>query len=142
MEPRLRYNPALSFHAPSPDAAVDTARLARLAQRDAAALSEFYDAHSRLMFGVICRIVHDRTEAEEVLQEAFVQAWTRAATYNPALGSPAGWLVGISALELAVRAIDEEQVLIAPGTSFGEQWASYVRVTFLQPEEQSAGIRL
>jgi RNA polymerase sigma-70 factor (ECF subfamily) len=75
---------------------VDIARLARLAQRDATALSELYDAHSRLMFGVICRIVRDRTEAEEVLQEAFVQAWTRAGTYNPALGSPAGWLVGIA----------------------------------------------
>ncbi len=92
----LRYNPPLSFHAPSPDAVVDTARLARLAQRDASALSELYDAHSRLMFGVICRIVRDRTEAEEVLQEVFVQAWTRAATYNPVLGSPAGWLVGIA----------------------------------------------
>jgi RNA polymerase sigma-70 factor (ECF subfamily) len=91
----LSYNPPLSFHAPS-DAAVDMARLARLAQRDAAALSELYAAHSRMMFGVICRIVGDRTEAEEVLQEAFVQAWTRAVTYNPALGSPVGWLVGIA----------------------------------------------
>ncbi len=44
-------------------------------------------------------------------------------------------IVGISALELALRALDEEQVLIAPGTSFGEQWSSYVRVTFLQSEE-------
>lgn len=45
-------------------------------------------------------------------------------------------VVGISALELALRALDEEQVLIAPGTSFGEQWSHSVRVTFLQPEEQ------
>ena len=59
----LGYNPPMSFHAPS-DVAVDRDRLARLAQRDAAALSELYDAHSRLLFGVICRIVGDRTEAE------------------------------------------------------------------------------
>lgn len=91
----LRYNPAVPSHVPS-DAALDTARLARLVQHDAAALSELYDAHSRLLFGVICRIVGDRTEAEEILQDAFVQAWTRAATYNPALGSPVGWLVGIA----------------------------------------------
>src|SRR5207249_440631 len=44
-------------------------------------------------------------------------------------------IVGISALELALRALDDEQLLIAPGLSFGEQWASYVRVTFLQPED-------
>ena len=91
----LGYNPPMSFHAPS-DVAVDRDRLARLAQRDAAALSELYDAHSRLLFGVICRIVGDRTEAEEVLQDAFVQAWTRAGTYNAGLGSPVGWLVGIA----------------------------------------------
>src|SRR4051812_40063093 len=91
----LGYNPAMPFHAAS-DVALDMDRLARLAQRDAAALSELYDAHSRLLFGVICRIVGDRTEAEEVLQDAFVQAWTRAGTYNAGLGSPVGWLVGIA----------------------------------------------
>lgn len=41
----------------------------------------------------------------------------------------------VNSLELALRAIDDEQLLIAPGLSFGETWASYVRVTFLQPEE-------
>ena len=44
-------------------------------------------------------------------------------------------VAGINSLELALRAIEEEQVLIAPGLSFGEQWASSVRVTFLQPED-------
>jgi aspartate/methionine/tyrosine aminotransferase len=44
-------------------------------------------------------------------------------------------VVGIGAIELALRALDEEQVLIAPGTSFGKQWSSYVRVTFLQSDE-------
>ena len=92
----MRYNSRVLSHAVSPAAAADTQRLARLAQRDASALSELYDAHSRLMFGVICRIVRDRAEAEEVLQEAFVQAWTHAATYNPVLGTPASWLVGIA----------------------------------------------
>lgn len=47
-------------------------------------------------------------------------------------------VVGVSAVELSLRAIEEEQVLIAPGVSFGEQWANCVRVTFLQPEEQLA----
>jgi RNA polymerase sigma-70 factor, ECF subfamily len=90
------YNPPLSLSPSSSDVAVDVACVARMAQRDATAASDLYDAHSRLMFGVICRIVGDRTEAEEVLQEAFVQAWTHAATYKPALGSPAGWLLGIA----------------------------------------------
>ena len=47
-------------------------------------------------------------------------------------------IVGVSALELCLRALEEEQVLIAPGISFGEDWANFVRVTFLQPEDRLA----
>ena len=89
----------------SADAAIDAGRVARMARHDAAALSDLYDAHSRVLFGVICRIVGDRTEAEEVLQEAFVQAWTHAASFNPTIGSPLGWLVGIA----RNRAIDRRR---------------------------------
>jgi aminotransferase len=42
---------------------------------------------------------------------------------------------GLGSLELALRALEEEQVLVAPGLSFGDAWASHLRVTFLQPEE-------
>jgi RNA polymerase sigma-70 factor (ECF subfamily) len=74
----------------------DLLRLQRVAARDSSALAELYDEHSRLLFGLILRILKDRGEAEEVLQEVFVQAWTRASTYNLQLGSPVGWLVGIA----------------------------------------------
>jgi RNA polymerase sigma-70 factor, ECF subfamily len=77
-------------------ASADAALLARIVERDPEALCELYDRHSRLMFGLILRILKNRDEAEEVLQEAFIQAWTRAGTYHGALGSPAGWLVGIA----------------------------------------------
>ncbi|MFN8525469.1 MAG: aminotransferase class I/II-fold pyridoxal phosphate-dependent enzyme [Chloroflexota bacterium] len=43
--------------------------------------------------------------------------------------------LGISSLELALRVLEEEQVLIAPGLSFGEEWGTHIRVTFLQPED-------
>src|ERR1700675_650308 len=78
------------------DARADIALLNRVIARDASAVGELYDRHSRLLFGLILRILRDRGEAEEVLQEVFVQVWTRAETYNVALGSPAGWLVRIA----------------------------------------------
>ncbi|HEX5110445.1 MAG TPA: sigma-70 family RNA polymerase sigma factor [Vicinamibacterales bacterium] len=74
----------------------DVLLLQRLARRDASALGDLYDRHNRLLFGLIVRILGQRGEAEDVLQEVFMTAWTRAGTYNAALGTPVGWLVGIA----------------------------------------------
>ncbi len=82
---------------PTPnDTAADIALLDRIVERDESAVGELYDRHSRLLYGLILRILRDRGEAEEVLQEVFVLVWTRAETYNVALGSPAAWLVRIA----------------------------------------------
>ena len=78
------------------DTRTDIALLDRIVARDEQAVAELYDRHHRLLFGLILRILRDRSEAEEVLQEVFVQAWTRTDTYNVSLGSPAGWLIGIA----------------------------------------------
>src|SRR5678816_2136634 len=78
------------------DARADIALLNRVIARDASAIGELYDRHNRLLYGLILRILRDRGEAEEVLQEVFVLVWTRAETYNVALGSPAAWLVRIA----------------------------------------------
>ena len=78
------------------DPRADIALLNRIVARDADAVGELYDRHSRLLFGLVLRIVRDRSEAEEILQEVFVQVWTRAETYNVALGTPAAWLVRIA----------------------------------------------
>jgi RNA polymerase sigma-70 factor (ECF subfamily) len=78
------------------DTRADIALLDRIVARDERAVGELYDTHSRLLYGLILRILRDRSEAEEVLQEVFVQVWTRAETYNVGLGSPAAWLVRIA----------------------------------------------
>jgi RNA polymerase sigma-70 factor (ECF subfamily) len=80
----------------SDDARTDIALLDRIVARDERAVAELYDAHSRLLYGLILRILRDRSEAEEVLQEVFVLVWTRSETYNVGLGSPAAWLVRIA----------------------------------------------
>jgi RNA polymerase sigma-70 factor (ECF subfamily) len=78
------------------DSRRDIALIARIVARDAAAVGELYDGHSRLLYGLILRIVKDRGEAEEILQEVFVQVWTRADTYNVQLGTPIAWLVRVA----------------------------------------------
>ena len=64
--------------------------------RDEHALAAFYDRHSRLVFSVALRVLRTSSEAEEVLQEAFVRVWSRAETYEPRLGAPAAWLTRIA----------------------------------------------
>jgi RNA polymerase sigma-70 factor (ECF subfamily) len=78
------------------DTRADIALIERIAARDESAVSALYDRHSRLLFGLILRIVRDRSEAEEVLQEVFLSVWTKVNSYDRALGSPAGWLVRIA----------------------------------------------
>jgi RNA polymerase sigma-70 factor (ECF subfamily) len=74
----------------------DDSLLQRIVAHDTTALAELYDRHSRLLFGLTLRIVRDRAEAEEILQEAFVRVWTRAETYDPRVGGPLPWMVRLA----------------------------------------------
>lgn len=72
------------------------------ARGDQSALGELYDATSRLVFGLVLRIVGDRASAEEVLLDVYTQAWRQAANYDEARGAPLAWLMTIA----RSRAID------------------------------------
>jgi RNA polymerase sigma-70 factor (ECF subfamily) len=78
------------------DPKADIALIGRIVARDATAVGELYDRHSRLLYGLIVRVVRDRSEAEEILQEVFVQVWTRADTYDVQIGPPIAWLVRVA----------------------------------------------
>lgn len=81
---------------PSATPAQDASLLYRIAHGDAAALGEFYDHHAGAVLGLLTRILRDRTEAEDVLQEVFVRVWERAHSYDAALGSPGAWLARVA----------------------------------------------
>ncbi len=74
----------------------DIGLLRRIVARDEAALADFYDRHSRLVYSLIMRILGSPSDAEDVLQETFVRVWSRADTYDAVLGSPAAWLTRIA----------------------------------------------
>lgn len=56
------------------------------------ALRALYEREARWLLGVALRIVRDRELAEDVLQDAFLQVWQHAHTFDPALGSARGWV--------------------------------------------------
>jgi RNA polymerase sigma-70 factor, ECF subfamily len=70
--------------------------LARTALRDRAAFTVLYQRTSAKLFGVLLRILKDRAEAEEALQEVYVKIWQRADRYAAGGYSPISWLVAIA----------------------------------------------
>lgn len=68
------------------------AAMARLAGGDRAALEEIYRATHVKLFGICLRILGDRKEAEDALQDVFVALWRRADRYDGARASPISWL--------------------------------------------------
>ncbi|HUK90923.1 MAG TPA: sigma factor, partial [Blastocatellia bacterium] len=76
--------------------------IARVAQGDQLALATLYDKTSRLIFGLVLRIVSDSSTAEEVTLDVYSQVWKQAAAYNSARGTPMAWLLTIA----RSRAID------------------------------------
>ena len=70
--------------------------LRRVAAQDRQALGEFYDQTAAPLFSTAFRILGDTHEAEEVVQDVFVQIWNRASTFDGALGTPFHWALGIA----------------------------------------------
>jgi RNA polymerase sigma-70 factor (ECF subfamily) len=89
---------------PAMNASADLQQLlSRVALGDRVAFRRLYDITAPSLLGVALRIVRQRDRAEEVLQDAFVNAWHRAAGYQAALGQPMTWLTAI----VRNRALDE-----------------------------------
>lgn len=74
----------------------------RLRAGDRGALEELYDRHTPMLYAVALRIVRRPADAEDVVQETWVQAWKNAATWEASRGSVAAWLLTIA----RSRAID------------------------------------
>jgi len=62
---------------------------------DQTAFAQLYDATSSRVVGLAVRVVRDRAQAEEVAQEAFLEIWKTSGRFDPAKGSPLGWLLTI-----------------------------------------------
>ncbi len=81
--------------------------LSAVARRDERAFALLYEQYSSILLGLLLRILRSRPEAEDVLQEVFLQIWQQAAAFDPARGRPFTWLVTLA----RSRAIDRLRML-------------------------------
>jgi RNA polymerase sigma factor (sigma-70 family) len=70
--------------------------LSRVALGDRVAFDALYKQTSAHLLGVVLRIQRDRAQAEDVLQEVYVNVWRAAQSFNPALSQPSTWLGSIA----------------------------------------------
>ena len=137
-----------------------TQLLRRIAAQDRQALAEFYDQFGAVLFSTAVRILGDQQEAEEVMQDVFVQIWEKAATFDAALGTPISWVLRIArnrsidrlrARQRRFRALDELEDALAveplsqpahhSGLS-GEELVGVRAAVRLLPTEQRQAIEL
>ena len=86
----------------------------RLRSQDEAALGALYDRHAAVAFGLALRMLRDRAAAEEVVQDAFVTLWRRAAAYAPDRASVRTWLLTM----VRSRSIDRIRHVTAKESDF------------------------
>ena len=86
---------------PQPDGAdgsflCDEMLMQAITQRRQQALKELYSRYSRSLRALIGSVVHEESEADDVLQESFLQIWREAHHYSPKAGKPLGWVITIA----------------------------------------------
>src|SRR5439155_825912 len=75
---------------------IQTQLLRRVAAQDRQALADFYDQVAGVLFSTSLRVLGDPQEAEEVIQDVFVQIWDKAGTFDVNLGTPFHWALSIT----------------------------------------------
>ena len=74
----------------------DEALMKAVSHRRHDALAELFDRHGKRLRATIDGVVHEQAEADDVLQEIFIQIWEEAGRYSPKAGKPLGWMVTIA----------------------------------------------
>lgn len=78
------------------DAADDMGLLTRIRSGDQEAMSALFDRYGTMVYSVALRVLRDRGEAEDVMQDIFVQVWRNPGAFVSGKGSLAGWLVVVA----------------------------------------------
>jgi RNA polymerase sigma-70 factor (ECF subfamily) len=134
---------------PSQQAAstIDPALLARVVKGDVQAFSQLYDQSSTLLYTMALRMLGDKEDANELLQEVYLEVWRKVSRYDVGRGTPLAWLVTLNSRgqQKIVASLDgANQVPDRSPTPFDAQADQEIRMlvlgalTALPPAQQQA----
>ena len=88
---QLSVSPPLEPGAPS-----DLALMQEIQAEDPDALAQLYDRYNGILKALILRVVHNEAEADDLLQEIFMEIWNQAKNFSAQKGKPLGWMVTLA----------------------------------------------
>ena len=87
---------AQTLSAPEPAPVGDETLMAQIQERAPQALEALYDRYSGILKSLIMGVIHNDAEADDLLQEIFMEIWNQAAHYSAQKGKPLGWIVTLT----------------------------------------------
>src|SRR5437660_5833673 len=87
------------FSAPpqlEPGALTDLELMRAIQAEDPDALSQLYDRYNGILKALILRVIHNEAEADDLLQEIFMEIWNQAKNFSAQRGKPLGWMVTLA----------------------------------------------
>src|SRR3954463_12709513 len=79
-----------------PGAPTDLELMYGIQGEDPEALSQLYDRYNGIIKALILRVIHNEAEADDLLQEIFMEIWNQAKNFSPQKGKPLGWMVTLA----------------------------------------------
>ncbi len=79
-----------------PGQLTDLELMAGIQREDPEALSQLYDRYNGIIKALILRVVHNEAEADDLLQEIFMELWNQAKNFSAHKGKPLGWMVTLA----------------------------------------------
>src|SRR6201988_2363992 len=94
--PRSRARPLTVAPQLQPGAPSDLELMQAIQAADPDALSQLYDRYNGILKALILRVIHNEAEADDLLQEIFMEIWNQAKNFSPQKGKPLGWMVTLA----------------------------------------------
>ena len=100
-----------------PGAPTDLELMHAIQEEKPEALEQLYDRYNGILKALILRVIHNEAEADDLLQEIFMEIWNQAKNFSAEKGKPLGWMVTL-ARRRAIDGLRKKQAYARAGERF------------------------